>query len=291
MAWRTVLVNSHAKINYSMNDINVQTSEGSERIPVDDIRVLILGNTRTVITAYALYELNRRHVKIVTCDPQGMPIGEFVGYHENVHQNDKLKKQINWGASRKEQLWQSIVRVKILNQHMALPKDVTKNYQNLKNLAEQVVAGDADNREAQAARLYFPRMFGKDFVRSDELNPINGHLNYGYAILLGAVSREIVSLGYLTQLGVHHQNWENYLNLASDLMEPFRPFVDRIVRQQQSEELTLENKLNLVGVLNEMIVFNHQEIELAQAVQKLVNQSLRFLSAEAEGLPEMSFVK
>ncbi|GAO99994.1 type II CRISPR-associated endonuclease Cas1 [Fructobacillus ficulneus] len=290
MAWRTVLINEHAKINFKMNDINIQTKGDSFQIPIDDIRVLILGNTRSVITSYAINELNKKHVKIITCDERGMPVGEYCGYHENVHQNTNLHHQIAWVENRKNMLWQQIVKTKILNQHQALPGEEREGYSKLNDLAEQVSEGDIHNIEGQAARQYFPRMYGNEFTRSNEDSLINAHLNYGYSILLSTVSREIVAAGYLTQLGIHHQSVSNHFNLASDLMEPFRPYIDRVVLGQQNLSLSLDLRLNLVNVLNEVIRYNDKNIELAQAVQSHVLSCLKYMSSDNVQLPKMEFV-
>ncbi|MDF7636898.1 type II CRISPR-associated endonuclease Cas1 [Leuconostocaceae bacterium ESL0958] len=289
MAWRTVLVQEHAKINYKMNDLNVQTVEGAVQIPIDDIRILILGNTRSVITSYAINELHKRHVKIITCDEKGQPVGEFCSYNENSQQNRYLAQQMAWSDTKKDLLWQQMVQSKIMNQHQALGKAVTDNYPKLAAIAKEVQVGDQDNREGQAARLYFPRLFDDDFVRSNEDLQANAHLNYGYALLLAATNREIVAAGYLTQLGIHHQSAQNIFNLGSDLMEPFRPYVDRVVKLQRDSPLTTEHKLNLVQILNEEIRMNGRSWELAQAIQKHVQECLRYLSSEQAHLPEMVF--
>lgn len=156
-------------------------------------------------------------------------------------------------------------------------------------LAGEVELGDQRNREAQAARLYFPRLFGKGFVRSDERQAINGHLNYGYSLLLATFSREIVANGYLTQLGIHHTGWENAFNLASDLMEPFRPFVDACVLQQKDQPLTLETKLNLIGVLDQVITYQGMQMDLTQTVQQYVRDCLNYLNGDTKVVTEMEF--
>lgn len=290
MAWRTILINEHAKINFKMNDINVQTKHESFLIPIDDIRILILGNTKSVITVYAINELNKKHVKIITCDEKGMPVGEYCGYHENVHQYANLQKQIAWTTAMKECLWQKIVSIKIENQHQALPQEVRIEFLKLQELSSKVQPGDPANIEGQAARQYFPRMYGRDFRRSNGELLVNAHLNYGYSILLSAVSREIVTAGYLTQLGVHHQSGSNAFNLAADLMEPFRPYIDRVVLGQQNLSLSLDLKLNLINVLNEIINYNGKKVELAQAIHQHVLACLKYLSNETKVLPEMEFI-
>ena len=116
----------------------------------------------------------------------------------------------------------------------------------MKSLVVDVKPGDSDNREAVAAHMYFPRLFTYEFVRSDEENGINGILDYGYAIILSEVARKITEIGYLTEFGIHHDNEKNPFNLACDLMEPFRPFMDERVFQLGAEHLDSKVKLDLM---------------------------------------------
>lgn len=289
MAWRTVVITSHAKLNYQMNDLKVQTDRGAEQIPIDDIKVVMIATTRAVITAYAMNELSRRGVKVIFCDERGMPAGELMPYRGNGYQNKNIGKQLQWDQIHRDRLWQQIVKTKIHNQDRVLNHTVEESYPELGRLAGAVEVGDHNNREAQAARLYFPRLFGKTFVRSDERQTINGHLNYGYSLLLAILSREIVANGYLTQLGIHHTGWENAFNLASDLMEPFRPFIDACVVTQKEQPLTLEGKLNLVGVLDQVIGYQGMQMDLTQAVQRYVRECFNYLNSDVELVPEMEF--
>lgn len=119
----------------------------------------------------------------------------------------------------------------------------------------EIEYGDATNREGHAAKVYFNALFGKSFTRTDDLL-INAALNYGYSILLSAFNREIVLNGYLTQLGLFHDNMFNQFNLASDLMEPFRVLIDREVIQMQRKEFTHEEKIQLVNVLNNEVMID-----------------------------------
>lgn len=287
MAWRTVLITRHSKINYHMNDINVQTDQGSQQIPIDDIKTLIVGTTKSVITAYAINELAKRNVKLIFCNEKGMPVGEFCSYRGTIKQNVNLRKQIVWEQTKKENLWQEIVKAKIRSQRQTLELLERDGSDLLMKLHSGVELNDSGNREAQAARLYFPRLFDKDFVRSDEKNIINAHLDYGYAILLSTVSREIVSTGYISQIGIHHDGWENPFNLASDLMEPFRPLVDKTVYRQRDNDLTLNEKIELINVLDEEVAFNGTNMDTTQAIQRLVRETMKYMSGEIDKLPAL----
>lgn len=151
-------------------------------------------------------------------------MAEAVGYYPNNRNLTRIVGQFNWDQSRVEQLWNKIVQAKISNKIAVL-----NNYQ-LPNTAvaqklDQLELNDQTNREAAAARKYFMALFGDDFVRRN-YDAINAALDYGHAILLSDFNREIDMAGYLTYLGIYHHSDANECNLASDLMEPFRPFID-----------------------------------------------------------------
>ena len=117
----------------------------------------------------------------------------------------------------------------------------------------QIEPHDITNREGHAAKVYFNALFGKDFTRSEE-NITNAALNYGYSIILSAFNREIVAHGYLTQLGIFHDNMFNQFNLSCDLMEPFRVFIDRVVFFSKFEKLESKEKYALWNALNSYVV-------------------------------------
>ena len=136
----------------------------------------------------------------------------------------------------------------------------------LQGYLEEITYGDATNREGHAAKVYFNALFGKDFTRTDDLL-INAALNYGYSILLSAFNREIVLNGYLTQLGLFHDNMFNQFNLASDLMEPFRPLVDRMVLQMTLVEFEHLQKMELVNLLNKEVIINDRCEFISNAIK------------------------
>ncbi|KGO31897.1 type II CRISPR-associated endonuclease Cas1 [Oenococcus alcoholitolerans] len=277
MAWRNILINQHCKISYKLNMCIVQTDTDVRQIPVEDIRVLIIGTTRAVITAYAVMELLRRQVRVLFTDDKSFPIGEINNYIGNGNRNQNIQKQISWRTERKHLLWKKIVQTKITNQAACL-KGFQKDDQSLLDLIPEIMDNDSSNREAVAARLYFTRLFGKDFVRHDDDQKINFLLNYGYSILLSTVSREISANGYLTEIGIHHDSQENQYNLACDLMEVFRPAIDRAVFQMKEYELTLENKITLIEIFDQEISYLGQSNTINSAITLFVRKSLNFLS-------------
>ena len=135
----------------------------------------------------------------------------------------------------------------------------------LREYVQQMQWNDATNREGHAAKVYFNALFGMDFSRSQDC-PINAALNYGYSLILSAVNREIVTNGYITQLGLFHDNMFNQFNLGSDLMEPFRVLVDRKVFDMTLIEFEHEEKMQLVNLLNEEVIMDGKHYVILNAI-------------------------
>lgn len=152
-------------------------------------------------------------------------------------------------------MWQRIVRDKITHQADVLHARAREEQGGLlRRIVPEVRSGDTTNREGHAARVYFNALFGSDFSRDDD-TPLNAALNYGYAIILSSINREIAARGYLTQIGICHRNEFNQFNLGCDFMEPFRPLVDRVVFDNFTGDFTKGTKLLLVDILNQGIAY------------------------------------
>lgn len=282
MGWRSVVVTQHSKISLSANNLVVQTDRDVFRIPIEDIDVLLIGTTQAVITTAAIAALAAAHAKIVFSGRDGQPIGEFESINIRRRTADTITDQVNWGGERCETLWTRIVQAKLSSQIQALANsDVDAD--PLENELSQLEMGDVTNREAVAARKYFPLLFGDKFARRDG-DAMNAALNYGYAILLSVMDREIVSNGYLTCIGVHHRSDENPYNLGSDLMEPFRPIVDYWLSQQQFNELTPDVKFGLVDLLNLEVNFNDKKMLVRNAISEHVRNCMNYLSGEVDAI-------
>ena len=183
-------------------------------------------------------------------------------------------------------MWTKIVSQKIKNQ-IAVLENYHLAKDDVQNELDQLEINDESNREAVAALKYFMLLFDKNFVRRDT-SAVNAALDYGYAILLSSFNREIVMNGYLTYFGIHHCSQENQFNLASDLMEPFRPFVDYWVKaHERIKELTPDIKYGLVELLSLEIKFNGKSTLLTNAITVYTRECLKFLSGERKELPEM----
>lgn len=283
MGWRSVIITQHAKLTYSMNMMIVQTKDGINQIPVSDINLVLISTSQAVITSALMSELAKNQASVIFVDDTYEPISQTLPIYPNNRSRNKLIKQFKWEEKRKEILWTKIVKAKIQNQINVL-KSYELDDQELENSINELEIGDASNREAVAARKYFMSLFGDNFTRRNS-DVINAALNYGYAILLSSVNREIAVNGYLSYLGIHHRSEENEFNLASDLMEPFRPYVDYWVKAHEKiEDFTPDIKYGLVDLLNAEIVFNRRHILLENAVSLYVRDALKYLSKQKDEL-------
>ena len=286
MGWRSVIITQHAKLTYSMQMMIVQTRDGINQIPIEDINLLLVSTTQAVITSALISKLAQNQTKVIFVDEKDNPVVETAVYYPGARNMAKLKKQFNWDERLKEVLWTKIVSQKIKNQ-IAVLANYHLNKDEVQSELDQLEINDESNREAIAARKYFMLLFDKNFVRRDT-SAINAALDYGYAILLSSFNREIAMNGYLTYFGIHHCSQENQFNLASDLMEPFRPFVDYWVKAHAKiKELTPDIKYGLVELLSLEIKFNGKKTLLTNAITVYVRECLKFLSGESKKLPEM----
>ena len=286
MGWRSVIITQHAKLTYSMQMMIVQTRDGINQISIEDINLLLVSTTQAVITSALISKLAQNQTKIIFVDEKDNPVVETAVYYPGARNIAKLKEQFNWDEHLKELLWTKIVSQKIKNQ-IAVLENYHLDKDDVQNELDQLEINDESNREAIAARKYFMLLFDKNFVRRDT-SAVNAALDYGYAILLSSFNREIVMNGYLTYFGIHHCSQENQFNLASDLMEPFRPFVDYWVKaHERIKELTPDIKYGLVELLSLEIKFNGKKTLLTNAITVYVRECLKFLSGDSKELPEM----
>ena len=286
MGWRSVIITQHAKLTYSMQMMIVQTRDGINQIPIEDVNLLLVSTTQAVITSALISKLAQNQTKVIFVDEKGNPVVETAVYYPGTRNMAKLTQQFNWDDHLKELLWTKIVSQKIKNQ-IAVLENYHLDKDDVQNELDQLEINDESNREAIAARKYFMLLFDKNFVRRDT-SAVNAALDYGYAILLSSFNREIVMNGYLTYFGIHHCSQENQFNLASDLMEPFRPFVDYWVKAHEKiKELTPDIKYGLVELLSLEIKFNGKKTLLTNAITVYVRECLKFLSGDSKELPEM----
>lgn len=265
MSWRIVVISNSAKLEYKMDYMIVRQSEIT-KIHLSEISMLIVESTTVSLTAGLLSELTKRKIKVIFCDEKRNPSSELVSYYGSHDTSAKVRQQVGWTDEIKKMMWTEIVSEKIRNQQRFLEDLGKKENVMLAEYLKEIQPGDTTNREGHAAKVYFNAVFGMDFSRSLDI-PINAALNYGYGIILSTFNREIVSNGYITQLGLFHDNMFNQFNLGSDLMEPFRILVDRKVYEMKPEKLEKEEKLQLVNILNQEVTIDGKRNYVVNAIK------------------------
>lgn len=281
MGWRSVIISQHAKLSYTSHLMVVQTKDGINQIPIDDVQLLLVSTPQAVITTALLSELAKQNTKVVFVNRSMQPSCELVNNYPNNRSVDLLQRQFTWDQQRKEVLWTKIVFEKISNQIQVL--DIYRHDTGeINEELNKLEVNDVSNREAVVARKYFPLLFENSKFSRRTGSAINAALDYGYSILLSMFNREIVERGYLTNLGIHHCSNENQFNLGSDLMEPFRPVIDYWVANQNFSELTPDIKYGLVDALNIGITYCNQHMLLRNAISKYVGDCLRYLDGRSK---------
>lgn len=254
MSWRIVVVAHRAKLDYKVGCMEIRT-DIITKIHLSEISTLVIESTAVSITTSLISELVKKKIKIIFCDEKRNPLCETQSYYGSHDTSAKVREQITWNDDVKGHVWTEIITEKIRNQARVLKHFNKPEFMQLEEYINEVEFRDETNREGHAAKVYFNAMFGMGFSRSQDI-PINAALNYGYTIILSAVNREIVKNGYITQLGLFHDNMFNQFNLGSDLMEPFRTLIDVKVMGMNFIELEHKEKMDLISVLNDEVIID-----------------------------------
>ncbi len=273
MSFRTVVITRQSKISYKNRFLVIKQENDEKYIHLSEIDTIIVDSISVSISAYLLKELADNKINIIFCDEKHNPFGEVVPYYSKHNTSKMIKEQIKWKVSDKDKIWAEIVKNKIMNQALLLKKTKSLKYKLILSYIDEVVDGDKTNREGHAAKVYFNALFGNDFVRNSD-DSINAALNYGYAILLSTINKEIINNGYLTQLGIHHKNEFNEFNLTCDLMEPFRIVIDNFVYYNQERKFDTEYKLDIVNILNGTFKYQGKNYTLKDIIRMFVKNTL-----------------
>ena len=254
MLKRTLLFTSPVYLSLKDEQLVVcfkDTPDDKRTIPIEDIGFVLIDNPMVSITMPLVNKLADNNIALIFCNEKSMPNAMLQNLDTHSLQCEILNKQIAIGEVLKKNLWKQTIEAKIKNQSKLLMK-LGKDGNVLKPYYSNVKSGDADNREGAAARIYWMRLFGNDFVRDRNLPGINSLLNYGYTILRAATTRALMGAGLLPAIGIFHHNRSNAFPLADDIMEPYRPYVDEIVYGMFNDgmtELNQKSKSSLLHVL------------------------------------------
>ena len=281
MSFRTVVISKANKISYKNRFLVVKDDMNENYIHLSEIDTLIIDSISVSISTYLLKELATNKINIIFCDEKHNPLGELSPYGVCYNSSKKINNQIKWNTKKKAILWKHIVKNKILNQMLLLQKIKSPNADLLMKYLDEVTDNDKTNREAHASKVYFNSLFTKKFVRNAD-DEINAKLNYGYAILLSTINKEIASNGYLTQLGINHKSEYNKFNLTCDLMEPFRVIIDNYVYYNQKQPFNTEYKMNLVNIFNNKFKYQNKTYTLKDILTFYVKNTLQCLEDDTK---------
>lgn len=266
MGFRTLVITKRAKLNLTMGFLEIR-GETTLKVFLDDIDILVIDNQAVSMTAALVTELIKKKIKIIFCDDKRNPQSEIIPYYGSGDCSRKIKTQIAWQDDIKTKVWTSIVREKIIKQSdFLLELEKEREYKLLQQYIGGLSYGDKTNREGLAAKVYFNALFGMDFNRNEDI-PRNAALNYGYSLLLSIFNKEIIYNGYMTQLGLFHDNKFNPFNLACDLMEPYRILVDRIVYGSNWEQFDANDKRKMLSLLEQEITISGNKQVLTNAIR------------------------
>jgi CRISP-associated protein Cas1 len=298
MIKRTLYFGNPAYLKTKNEQLVFESVEDGElkTLPIEDIGVLIMDHQQITITQALIAKLLENNVALITCDNKHHPTGLMLNLDGHTLQSKKFAAQVEATVPLKKQLWQQTVSSKIDNQACML-EGIRVGAKNLRNWAQEVKSGDADNHEAVAAAFYWKNIFDifPDFKRDREGEPPNNLLNYGYAILRAVVARNLVASGLLPTLGIFHKNQYNAYCLADDIMEPYRPFVDKvvwtIVRMNGNYlEITPDMKKLLLGIPAMDVTINGEKSPLMVAVQKTTASLAKCYEGKARKIMYPEFV-
>ena len=277
MGFRTVIINSRCKLELSLNFMVCRKEYEEKRIVLDEIKLLIINSLHVSMTTSLIAEIINKKIKMIFIDEKHNPIGELTPYQNNYYSYRKIRMQCSFSQESKDYLWKKIIEKKILNQAKNLIKlQKSDEYCKLIEYSKAIEIGDLTNREGHSAKVYFNAIFGKNFSRDDETCVINKYLNYGYSILLSTINREIKSLGYLTELGIHHIGESNSFNLSCDFIEPLRPLIDSYILRDYINEKNFKSEF--ANILSLKVIYKEKVVYLDNAIHLYVEDLFNYLN-------------
>jgi CRISPR-associated protein Cas1 len=286
MVWRSVMISRPAKLRREHYSLAIE-QEQTAFVPFEDIAVIVLNHREITLTHPVLSACAEYGIGLYATGDNHQPSGIFLPFLSHTRTTRMMRKQLAIARPAAKQTWAAMVKRKIENQAACLRLCDKKGVDRMESYARRVRSGDPDNLEGQAAAFYFAQLFGADFYRSDEGRWTNAALNYGYAVLRGAIARGLVAHGLHPTIGLFHDSEQNAFNLADDLIEPFRPLVDlHVARQPAAKEgdLISEDKQALVGLLNVDVQMRQGKMSVLSAIEYAVESLARVYEDNSSAL-------
>lgn len=291
MSWRSIVITNPCYLSLKDKAILMEKGEEQARVPLEDVAVVVIDHYQVTLTSQLLTAFAAYKILLLAVDECHLPCGIYIPFNPHHRALKIAKAQQAWKKPFKKQMQQQLIRQKIANQARHLESAGLRESSLLWELSKNVRSGDPGNLEAYAAQRYFPACFGLGFNRKQDCF-FNSALNYGYAVLRAAIARSLVCHGFQPLFGLFHHNELNPFNLADDVIEPFRPLMDRYLlacARTAEEKLLPCHKAMLVNFLHQDVNTTKGETMTVLAAIEQVCISLQRLTLQKEGkllLPE-----
>ncbi len=276
MGWRSVMISRPAKLRREHFSLAIE-QEQTAFVPFEDIAIIVLNHREIQLTHPVLSACADYGIGLYTTGDNHQPNGVFLPFLAHSRTTRLMRKQMDIPRPLAKQAWASIVRRKIENQAAVLRFCAKPGVDRMDSYARRVRSGDTENLEGQAAAFYFTQLFGQGFYRAEE-RWVNAALDYGYAVLRGAIARGLVAHGMHPPIGLFHASEQNAFNLADDLIEPFRPLVDLHVAKNPAfteGDLSPQDKAELVALLNVDVGMPQGKMSALSAIEYAVESLVR----------------
>jgi CRISPR-associated protein Cas1 len=289
MAWRALHLSRPARLSLADGQIVVAQEDGEARLPIEDTAYVVLDTPQASLTAALLSACMEGGVAVIVTDGAHRPSGVMLPFHRHHRQAGVAQVQQAVTLPLRKRLWQAVVRAKIGNQAAVLTALGRDGAAPLRAMARLVASGDPRNVEARAARAYWSALWD-NFRREDVQDRRNALLNYGYAVVRAAVARALVGAGFLPAFGIGHAGAANAFNLADDMVEPLRPFVDRLAWQLAKSgatgaaDLTLAERQALAGVMTHEARMGAEVVTLLVAAERMAEALVRAMEGRTPAL-------
>lgn len=271
MSWKIIEIENGHTLKLFLSNLVIYHENDKITIPISDIDVLLINNTRINISIQLLNALADDGVLVIICNNRYIPNINVLPIHGHYNTMKIFESQLAWTRTYKSNLWKWIIKTKIQNQKHALSYfKISHEYNDLfDQYCDQIKEFDISNREGHASKIYWNIMFGLKFTRRDDCY-INKLLNYGYAILNSYVCRSIVKKGLDPRIALFHKSFNNHFALSSDLMEIFRVLIDlkvyEIIILRKEDQYDHKHKEELINVFNTKIMVNQKMLFINKAI-------------------------
>lgn len=291
MVWRSVVISQPAKLKREHFSLVIEQAQ-SARVPFEDIAIIVLNHREITLTHPVLSACGEYGIGLYATGDNHQPNGIFLPFLSHSRATRMMRLQMDIDKPQAKRAWAEIVKVKISNQSKCLKLAKRGDVERLESYASRVRSGDSENMEAQASSYYFPQLFSAGFHRAKDCW-VNASLDYGYAVIRGAITRALVAHGFQPNIGLFHRSEQNAFNLADDLIEPYRPLVDLHVfhsinpHAPPEAELTPADKVALVALLNTDMQMPRGMMSVLSSIEQAVESFVRLYEGNNESVLEL----